>query len=136
MGDSKSMSVYNLGGLSVWNQLNSQPDFLKAFHALYQVKNQLANTNIYDRYFAYNLFRESYGNFDSARKNLLFGVSNETATAIFHDEKYGWFSPSKLYKWVRAMKDEIVYESILDHFTNKMQLKDFTKETLDQLVGR
>lgn len=34
------------------------------------------------------------------------------------------------------MKDDLVYESILDHFTNKMQLKDFTKETLDQLVGR
>ena len=54
---SKNMSTFNFGGLSVWSQLNSQPDFLKAFRALYQVKNQLTSTNIYDRYFAYNLFR-------------------------------------------------------------------------------
>jgi len=110
------IEVDNLGALSVWTQLTTEPDFAKAFRALSQLKNLLGSTKLYDRYFSYNLYRMTYGNLDEARKNVLFAVSKETSEAIFNDATFGWKSKSTLYKWVRAMYETDMFNKILDHF--------------------
>jgi len=124
----------NYGALTVWNQLNRRPHFVKAFKSISQLKTLLTETLIYERYFAYNIYENAYKDQAKVEKSILKGLSADSIKAIYSDDAYGFSKANTLFQWVIAMNKGSAsreYQNILTHFKDEVKLADFSETTMD-----
>mmetsp|Transcript_15641 Transcript_15641/g.23979 ORF Transcript_15641/g.23979 Transcript_15641/m.23979 type:complete len:220 (+) Transcript_15641:446-1105(+) len=130
--------MVNFGALSLWQQVKNRPDFVNSFKALAQVITLMGQVNIYERYFAFNIFSNSFGDKDQMKKTVLFGLSDAHFDTVFNDPTYGFAQAATLYPWVLAMNGGAMsqdYQDILSHFQTDLKLADFTPDFMEQVVG-
>ena len=100
--------------------------------ALNQVKTVMENTDVYGRYFAYNVFEVAFKTLDDAKKQT--SLVDSIVEKLYNDEKYGLGKVSTLYQWVKAMNEgpeSAIYKEIFDNFKDTK----WTTKQMDQFVG-
>jgi len=90
-------NTFNLGGLSIVHQMNNKPDFWLAWKALTQVNTIMFNSDIVNRYYAWNVY--NYVMFDQSMvfAGVLGGFDASTAQTIYTDPFYGLDTVNKVY---------------------------------------
>ena len=84
------MTAPNYGALSVWQQINDRPEFLRAFKGVNKLRNLYRASNPYERYFARNLHEFGYGLEQKARDTVLFNLDKDLQDGIWGDPVYGF----------------------------------------------
>lgn len=89
--------------------------------ALNQVRVIIANTDVYNRYFAFNAWNLAFDSQDKVQKQTT--LSADAVKTLYEDELYGLGKYSTLYIWVKAMNDgseSQTYNDIFEYFSPKI----------------
>ena len=92
----------------------------------------MENTDVYGRYFAFNVFDIAFKTLNDAKKQT--NLASDKVEKLYNDPTFGLGKVSTLYQWVKAMNDgkgSAQYNAIFDNFKET----GWTTDQLDQLIG-
>jgi hypothetical protein len=96
------VDTVNFGALSAWSQMTNKPKYWLAWQALSQATFIINDSNVMERYYAYNALEFVFDDFDQVAAGVLYGMDAATQNTIYIDQNFGMNAVHNLAVWVQA----------------------------------